>query len=151
MQSTTKRAPVASEAIVNDAPRKFSDADFPVGSVAHQGDLILVRLKMLPKSAVPRKNRQLADGNTQGSRHILKVGSVFDCRHDEVARAIADVCGATRVQDAYIGPVFCCSQSGKAHLVHPEHGNHRYSGDMVIAVVYQRNLDSEEREQRTQD
>jgi hypothetical protein len=50
----------------------------------------------------------------------------------------------------YVGPVFC-TQKGAADLVHPEHGDHHYGGEMAIAVVYQRNLDGEEREQRTRD
>jgi hypothetical protein len=41
--------------------------------------------------------------------------------------------------------------AGQADLTHPEHGNHLYRGDMVIACVYQRNLDAEERERRAMD
>jgi hypothetical protein len=150
---TTKKVPhaPAPEAIINDAPRTFTDADFPIGSVAHQGDLILVRIEMLPKSARPRAARQLAEGSTQGSRHILHTGRAFDCNLAEVARAIATVCSGNTPKTSYIGPVFCCTQGGRADLLHPEHGNHHYRGDMTIAVVYQRNLDAEDREQRTRD
>jgi hypothetical protein len=139
-----------SEAIVNDSPRTFTEADFPVGTVAHQGDVILVRIASLPLSARPRKIRQLAIGDTQGSRHILKKGMAYDCSPADVSAAIAAVCAGVHVAAAYCGPVFC-AKNGIADLVHPEHGNHHYRGDMTIAVVYQRNLDSEEREQRVQD
>jgi hypothetical protein len=138
------------ESIINDEPRTLTDADFPIGSVAHQGDLILVRIKAVPKSAKDRKSRQLADGNTQGSRHVLQVGAVFDCKASDVAKAIKAVCPKSDVGDRYIGPVFSTTE-GVADLCHPEHGDHLYRGEMVLAVVYQRNLDAEQREQRTQD
>ena len=138
------------EALINDAPRTFTAADFPVGTVAHQGDLILVRIASLPASAQPHKNRQLAVGDTQGSRHVLKKGAAYDCLLSDVSAAIAAACPGVRVAEAYIGPVFC-TKAGVADLVHPEHGNHHYRGEMTIAVVYQRNLNVEEREQRVQD
>jgi len=138
------------EGIVNDAPRTFTDADFPIGSVAHQGDLILIRIRDLPVNRKSRMDRQLAIGTTQGSRHVLKRGRPFDCEPTEVIRAISAVCKGITPDTQYIGPVFQCS-GGAADLVHPEHGDHRYEGDMTIAVVYQRNLDAEEREVRTRD
>lgn len=146
----TKTKKTTAERLINDAPRTFTEADFPIGSAAHQGDLILVRIAGLPASAKPRRDRQLAAGDTQGSRHVLQAGSPYDCAAADVANAIAAVCRGAAVQAAYIGPVFACAD-GAADLLHPEHGNHHYRGDMVLAVVYQRNLDAEEREQRVQD
>jgi len=145
-----RKQAVKHEGIVNDAPRTFTEADFPIGTAAHQGDLVLVRIAILPRSAKPRRDRQLAIGNTQGSRHVLKTGTPYDCDSSEVASAIAKVCPGTVIQAAYIGPVFS-TKNTTADLLHPEHGDHHYRGDMVIAVVYQRNLDSEERERRVQD
>ena len=147
---TRNRKQVKPEAIVNDAPRTFSESAFPVGTVAHQGDLILVRIAALPPSARPRKDRQLAAGNTQGSRHVLDVGRPYDCPTAEVAAAIAAVCRGVEIATEYCGPVFQ-TEKGAADLLHPEHGHHHYRGDMSIAVVYQRNLDAEERERRVQD
>ena len=66
---------------------------------------------------------------------------------ERCSAAIAAACPGVRVAEAYIGPVFC-TKAGVADLVHPEHGNHHYRGEMSIAVVYQRNLDVEEREER---
>lgn len=151
MKTLTKRevAPKL-ESIINDAPREFTEADFPVGTVAHQGDLIFVRIESMPKSAKKRTNRKLADGNTQGSRHVLEVGRVFDCDASQVSAAIANVCRGVNVESQYIGPVIQTTKS-KADIVHPEHGDHFYRGDMVIACVYQKNLDSEQRERRVQD
>lgn len=140
----------SAESIVNDDPREFCDADFPVGTVAHQGDLIFVRIKRLPTSAKSRANRQLAEGTTQGSRHVLSVGDAFDCDAEHVSAAISAVCRGVVVDTKYIGPVIQ-SVDGAADVVHPEHGDHFYRGDMVIACVYQRSLDAEQREQRVRD
>ena len=139
-----------SEQIVNDQPRTFTDADFPIGSVVHQGDLILVRISAMPNSNKVRKDRQLAIGTTQGSRHILAIGSPCDCDPSEVATAIKSLCPRADIGQQYVGPVFA-TVNGKADLLHPEHDNHHYRGDMTIAVVYQRSLDGEERERRVQD
>ena len=142
------KAETKPEAIINDAPRTF--VDFPVGTVAHQGDVMFVRIASLP-AGKPRKNRQLADGTTQGSRHILEGGEVFDCEPGEVARLIGQACKGLNVDARYIGPVFRTKDT-EADVVHPEHGDHCYRGqDWVIATVFQRSLDAEEREARVQD
>lgn len=144
-KATTKAVP---EAIINDAPRTFTD--FPIGTVAHQGDVMFVRIASMPPGK-PRKNRQLAEGATQGSRHVLKGGLVFDCEPGEVARLINAVCRNVNVHARYIGPVFR-TKDGEADVTHPEHGDHCYRGeDWVIATVFQRSLDAEEREARVQD
>lgn len=147
MTTAIKQNKIQSHEIVNDAPRTFTDADFPVGSVAHQGDVILVRIESLPESRRDRANRQLADGNTQGSRHVLVEGFVYDCDRGEVADRIQDVCPkAELIADDFIGPVFLGGE-----LTHPEHGNHHYADDMVIATVYQRTVDVLDRIERVQD
>jgi hypothetical protein len=150
MATTLRQQKIISEKIVNNAPRTFTEADFPIGTVVIQGDLYMVRIAKLPTSAMPRKDRQLAQGNTQGSRHILEHGRAFDCDPDEIAASISGVCKTGDINRQYLGPVFQTVKD-KADLTHPEHGNHKYRGDMTIAVVYQRNMDSEEREQRVQD
>lgn len=147
MTKTKTRKP---ERIVNDAPRTFTDADFPVGTVAHQGDLILVRIEALPKSAKHRANTQMADGDTQGSRHIVTRGYCHDCDADEVVKAIKKVCPKSEVSSEFIGPVFQ-TKRGMAELDHPEHGNLLWEGNMVIVCVVQRNLDAEERAVRARD
>lgn len=146
-----KRLPAPpAESMVNNTPRTFTDADFPVGTVSHQGDLILVRIAALPPSAKPRTNRQLADGDTQGSRHVVERGDVFDANAEDVVKAIKAVCPKSDPQSRYVGPLFR-TVDGEADLIHPEHGHHLYRGDMVVACYYQRNQDAEEREQRTRD
>lgn len=137
------------ERIANDAPKLH--ATFEPGDVSHQGDLIIVCIGKLPKSAKPRNDRQLAEGNTQGSRHILERGDIFNAEAEEVAALIK---AATKcdVATEYLGPVFVSPADPTAEdLTHPEHGNQGFPAGAVCAVVYQRNLDAEEREQRTQD
>lgn len=140
---------VVPERLVNNDPRLLDT--FAPGDVSHQGDLILVCLLGLPASAKPRKNRQLADGNTQGSRHILERGDVFDCDASEVVQSI-HASTYVSVDAKYVGPVFRSPPNPTPHdLTHPEHGHQGFAAGCVVAVVYQRNLDAEERERRTID
>ena len=137
------------ERICNDASKLHEV--FEVGDVAHQGDLIVVRIASLPQSATPRANRQLADGSTQGSRHVLERGAVFNANADEVAALIRHAT-KVRVEARYVGPVFVSPEAPTADdLSHPEHGNQGFPAGAVCAVVYQRNLDAEEREARVAD
>jgi len=137
------------ENITNDATRTVTDAMLGVGECQAQGDLYIVRLPGLPASARPRRDRQLADGNTQGSRHVCTVGDAYDADADELVRMIrtATRCGVGR---QYVGPVIRTVE-GKAYVEHPEHGDLDFRGDMVLAVVFQRALDAEEREARVAD
>lgn len=133
------------EAIVNDEAKLH--ATFEPGDVSHQGDVIVVCLEKLPASAKTRANRQLADGNTQGSRHVLARGEVYDCDPAEVAKMLGGSIAAE-----YIGPVFVSPAYPTCDdLTHPEHGNQGFPAGVVCAVVYQRNLDAEEREARVRD
>lgn len=134
------------ESIANDELRKFDAAAWQPGECASQGDLYIVCLASLPERAKPRKNKQMADGDTQGSRHILTKGKAFDCDTAEVARLIESATKC-RIDPKYIGPVF----KGPAYLAHPEHGDQQWTGKCVNAVIYQRALDSEERERRVVD
>lgn len=137
------------ENVTNDATRTITDAMMAVGDNYAQGDIYFVRIRNLPKSAKPRKSRQLAEGDTQGSRHICAIGDVYDCDPAEVVEAISAACGCD-VGEQYVGPVVRTAD-GVALVEHPEHGDHRYDGDMVLACVFQRSLDAEEREQRVRD
>jgi hypothetical protein len=150
---TTKakiRRPVKQhEPIVNDAPKLHPT--FEPGDVSNQGDLIIVAIRSLPRSAKPRKDRQLAEGSTQGSRHILERGNAYDCDPTEVAALIREANGC-EVSRAYIGPVFeSPANPTENDLTHPEHGNQGFPAGAVCAVVFQRSLDQEEREQRVVD
>ena len=137
------------ERIQNDASKLHQV--FEVGDAAHQGDLIIVRIRSLPASARSRPSRQLAEGNTQGSRHVMTRGDIYDCDKNDVVAQIKSATGVL-VEARYIGPVFVSPGAPTAEdLAHPEHGNQGFPAAAVCAVVYQRNLDQEEREQRVQD
>lgn len=137
------------ERIANDDSKLLES--FAVGDVSHQGDIILIAIARLPKSIKPRRNRQLAEGDTQGSRHVLQRGEIYDAPAYETAAMIMEASGC-RVDEQYVGPVFVAPQAPTADdLTHPEHGNQGFPAGTVCAVVFQRNLDAEEREQRTQD
>ena len=110
------------------------------GDVAHQGDLIFVGLAGVPAYAKPRSNRQLAEGETRGSKHVVDGGAVYDL----VKPADAGLKG---IGEAYIGPVFV----GPCVVTHPQHQHHEFPEGSVVCVVYQRNLDAEEREVRARD
>lgn len=137
------------EVIVNDSSKLH--ATFEPGDVTHQGDVIVVAIRALPPSATPRANRQVTAGDTQGSRHIVDRGDVYDCDLDEVAEAVFKAAGV-KVDNAYIGPVFVSPDQPTADdLSHPEHGNQGFPPGAVCAVLFQRNLDAEEREARVED
>lgn len=137
------------EVIVNDEPKLH--ATFGVGDVSHQGDLIVVGIAQLPASARKRKNRQLAEGSTQGSRHTLERGEAYDADKTEIRRLIQAATNCD-IAEQYIGPVFVSPAEPTCDdLTHPEHGNQGFPAGQVCAVVYQRSLDAEEREARVQD
>ena len=150
MQAVLAPQAVERNPLVNDEAKYH--ATWKAGDVAHQGDLIFVGLNSVPESRKVRTTQQLADGNTQGSRHILREGiAVFDCDAAETTAAIKALTGAT-IGEQYIGPVFVSPANPTADDVdHPEHGNHGFPKGCVVAVVYQRNLDAEEREARVLD
>lgn len=64
-----------------------------VGDAAHQGDLIFVGIDRLPTSATPRQNRQLADGQTRGSRHVCERGDVYEADATEAVALIHEATG----------------------------------------------------------
>lgn len=137
------------ERIVNNEPKLL--ATFEPGDVSHQGDLAIVCIARLPTSAKPRNNRQLAEGNTQGSRHVMESGEVFDANPAEVAELIYAATGC-RIDARYVGPVFVSPTNPTARdLNHPEHGPQGFPAGAVCAVVFQRSLDADEREQRVRD
>ena len=141
-----KKAP---ESIVNDEAKLH--ATFEPGDVSHQGDLVIVAIRSLPASAKPRSNRQLADGATQGSRHVLERGDVYDASPAEVSELILAATGL-RIDQRYVGPVFVSPAQPTANdLSHVEHGNQGFPPKTICAVVYQRSLDQEEREMRVAD
>lgn len=116
-----------------------------VGDCTMQGDLIFVAIPELD-GLRPRTNPQLADGNTTGSRHVVTRGECYDANPAAVAKAIKKATGRD-VELMYVGPV--CGPS--CYVSHPQHQHKDFGGDCYTAVVFQRNLDSEERAIRAKD
>lgn len=135
---TLREAPILERPITNDP--KFLET-MSIGDVAHQGDLTLVAIKELPKTHQPRGNRQLADGTSKGSRHVMARGDVYDCNANEVVALIKEATG--RVVDAnFIGPVVVSPvDPTDRDLTHPEHGPLGFPAGMICAVVHQRTID----------
>jgi hypothetical protein len=142
------------ERIANDASKLLEV--FMPGEVSYQGDIAVVAIDALPTSAHHRANRQVADGNSQGSRHVLERGEIFDADPAEVQSLILAATNRAgkpcRIPTGLIGPVFVSHPDPTENdLTHPEHGNQGFPAGTVCAVVFQRNLDAEEREVRSQD
>ena len=107
-----------------------------VGDVVRQGDLYLVCLESLPPGQ--KMARQLAPGNTQGSRHVAE-GQCAVYQPSEpaaVAKLIGTVCRGSEVPHQLIGPLVKCH--GETTITHPEHGHRILPAGTVWATVYQR-------------
>lgn len=100
-----------------------------LGDVVRQGDVYLVNIKDLPKGKA-EKNRQLAPGNTQGSRHIVE-GNCQIIKPDGFTSPITN----ERVPNVLVGPAFQCM--GDCEVTHPEHGNKILPEGTTWQVVYQ--------------
>lgn len=138
------------ECIINDESKLHEC--FEVGDCSAQGDFMLFRLPSLPKSAKPRQSRQLAEGTSMGSRHIVERGDIYDCDPEEVCKMITSVRPKIKVDSRYIGPVFVCPDEPTADdLSHPDHGNQGFPGKSIICSISQRILDAEDREMRNKD
>lgn len=122
------------------------------GDVVRQGDLYLVCVTGLVAKAALRltKQRQLAPGTTQGSRHVVQ----GKCRVYEpadagaVATAIAEALRPAKAElfPQLVGPVI--EARGPVEIDHPEHGNRVLPGGEWYAVVYQRAFADEVRRQQ---
>lgn len=116
------------------------------GDVIRQGDIYLVAIGCLPKNAKVAKNRKLAPGSSQGSRHILAGNcEVYDCDVNDVITQIRKVLPKAELHPVLIGPVV--KTISQCELTHPEHGNRILPDGEVFASVYQRQHAEEVRRQ----
>jgi hypothetical protein len=142
-KQTKRQQKALRERIVNNATHVHTS--WEPGDVSHQGDIIVVCLKSLPKSAKPAATKQVIDGSTQGSRHVF-TGAVYDCDPNEIVEAIRSLL-KTEISPSYAARVI----AGPGTLEHPEHGHQVFPDHAASACIVQRSLDSEERERRVQD
>lgn len=93
------KAPVDAETRIHDGKR-----------IMQQGDIYIHPVAADHPRGAPIANRQLAEGNTKGSRHILEGG----------VQVFAGTTRPTYVPERFpLGPCFVVAES--AHLTHPEH------------------------------
>lgn len=133
-----KTAPLAEpETLVNNESKLLTN--FEVGDVSHQGDIIIVRIAHLPNTKLRKSApRQLADGNTKGSRHVMTRGDVYGGEKKKLQKLIKEATGCT-VDEKFIGPHFVSPENPTADdLTHPEHGNQGFPAGAVCVVVHQR-------------
>lgn len=132
MKTITKETPIA-EALAlmaedaqrakNDQPRDCTT--LPVGDVAQQGD-VYIHVAPTDHPHGPRlATRQLAEGDTQGSRHIAE-------GHVKIYAPTTPT--ASMETGALLGPVVVAT--GPWTLTHPEHPHHHY-GPGTYAIVHQ--------------
>ena len=117
------------------------------GDCVQQGDIHLVCIESLP--AGTKTKRQLAPGNSQGSRHIAEGEcSVYQPKEPAaVAQIVNSLCRGAMVPAELVGPIVECH--GETTITHPEHRHFRLPAKTVWAVVYQRQYADEIR--RVQD
>ena len=139
----------------SDDPIRLNSMNWPVKSVAAQGDVLLVRVppnSFAKKYLKPRLNRQIVPGTTRGSRHIVERGKLYDVKWPAVVDVIAAMFPRSGIDldYEYIGPLIVTDR--KTVLTHPEHGDHIYleAGMHIIAVIY-RNLDADNKARRVRD
>ncbi len=135
------------EQIRSDEPREVS---LGKQDVLRQGDIYIARIPSLPVTKKIRKDRQLADGNTQGSRHVLTGDAdLYDPDTTAMREVLAKSYPHLDVQDYQIGPTF--ETRGPVTVEHPEHGNRTLTEPGCYATVFQRSLEADGREARARD
>jgi len=119
------------------------------GDVIRQGDLYLVALGDLKGiETTPIADRQLAPGETQGSRHVIAgpADMLKASSPNAVASRINKLVRDARVEPALVGPLVLAGAG--CELTHPEHGNFQLPAGELFAVVYQRAFAEEVRRQQ---
>lgn len=124
-----------------DASKRDRIGTASPGDVVRQGDLYLVCLESPTKGEVI-KDRQLAPGTTQGSRHIVEGDCIIRQGDVNAVRVLH-----SSVPEELIGPSIECK--GDCPVTHPEHGDRVLPAGSNWGVVYQRQFAEEIR--RVQD
>jgi hypothetical protein len=149
MTVTTKtayEAVRAHEAIRRDA-HEF--VDLQPGDAYPQGDVNICRIDKAPKKAAAYAGRQLAPGDTQGSRHIAE-GDVelYTPDADAAIKTLHRLFPKTKSHEVqFLGPIV--KARGEWTAAHPEHGWRSFPAG-VYQVVYQRSFAAVDQEIRRQ-
>ena len=134
-EKALQKISACADAIKNNETQRFPEAATP-GDSWRQGDLYITLLAAIPAGAIreERPNPQLAEGTTQGSRHIL------DSLDGVTLYRLA-------APGPFDGPILECRQ--ERTITHPEHGDVVLPAG-VYAISYQR-VDAEGRQRRVED
>lgn len=115
----TLTAAEAVQKIIDSEPlpeTRFADK-LAIGEVIHQGDIYLQKIEKVPPFASLSQTRQLARGNSQGSRHIVS-GSCLVWNTDTLGKKLTTDYGTT-----IVGPVIE-SPDEYVTVTHPQHADH---------------------------
>lgn len=110
--------------------------EIEVGQFARQGDIYIVRMDKPPTGLQATKNRQLAPGTTQGSRHTVDESVEVLVRETPLERR------ATDRGLGFEGPVLVSKD--RFTVSHPEHADISLPGG-CYEVVYQSDFASQQR------
>lgn len=123
------------ERVAQPAPEVRDCTKLQVGEVARQGDVYLHRVEDTHPRGKARKDRQLALGNTQGSRHIAEEPArVFE------GKAIPSWCR----EGTFLGPLVVVGKGETALVSHPEHA-HMLIGEGTWQTTHQEDARSRQR------
>lgn len=100
-----------------------------LGDVVRQGDLYLVCIDRIVGTET--KERQLAPGTTQGSRHVISGDCTVVAKYEKTMPTVLG-----NVPTELIGPAVQCKSD--CTIEHPEHGHKILPSGTSWAVVYQR-------------
>ena len=107
--------------------------EFPIGAVLRQGDVYVMRVKSV--KGAPAPNRQLAPGNSKGSRHIVEGDVQMLTGWDAPKTLFADAAQVLRVPrerlcSVLAGPAIV--SEGAFRVTHPEHADCTLPGGSYI-------------------
>jgi hypothetical protein len=116
--------------------QRFPCAASP-GDAVRQGDVYITLLERVPSGYARHKkwDRQLAPGNTQGSRHVI-----------DSAKGV--ICYIHPAAGEFDGPVLSLAQ--EREITHPEHGNWILPPG-IYGISYQRTQDAMDQQRRVAD
>jgi len=104
-----------------------------LGDVIRQGDVFLVNVEY-NHNGVSLTEKQIAPGNTQGSRHVMR--GQFSYVELGSVEAVHNVLPKVIIPSELSGCIINCIS--ECELDHPEHGNKILPANTSWAVVFQR-------------
>lgn len=148
---TKTRTAKAAYAAVMKSAESIRNADaatietVSAGDVVRQGDVYVIALDSIPAMASAYPGRQLAPGNTQGSRHTAQGECELFTPVEQLTLGILGrLIPASKGQQHFLGPVV--KAAAPWTIAHPEHGDRTLPAGTYL-VTYQRAWAQEMRRQ----